>query len=297
MPLELLLWGIWTRRWRVVLATLLLYGALAGILFQMPRRHVAQAVVAPAETTSIATSTLLSPVPLFGGGLLDDRPTGNFAVYLDALRAPEAAAMLARDTGLLEHLAARRAAPPFGWLRQQLGLRMEADLDDAQDWLDRNFAATQNIATVTVTLTLAHPDRAAALDALQRLHALAEAKVRGDLADLARRRIAAIEARLAVERDLYLRNALYELLGQQQRGALVVAADEAVAARLVSAPMVEQRPSLPNRPLLLLLFAVAAPLAVLAGTMTVVLVQGTTAPLPQPPPLPLDLALPPMGAE
>lgn len=295
MPLDLLLRGVWDRRWRVVLATLLVYAALAGILFQVPRRHVAQAVVAPAETTSIATSTLLSPVPLFGGGLLDDRPTGNFAVYLDALRSPEAAAMLARDTGLLAHLTARRAGPPFGWLRQALGLRIEADLDDAQDWLERNFAATQNIATVTVTLTLAHPDRAAALDALRRLHALAEAKVRGDLGDLARRRIAAIEARLAVERDLYLRNALYELLGQQQRGALVVAADEAVAARLVSAPMVELRPSLPNRPLLLLLLAVAAPLAVLAGCMAVVLARAGRASPPRP--LPLGLAVPQMGGD
>src|SRR3954469_5785 len=109
-----------------------------------------------------------------------------------------------------------------------------------------------------------------------------------------RRRIAAIEARLAVERDVYLRNALYDLLGQQQRGALVVAADEAVAARLVSAPMVEQRPSLPNRPLLLLLFAVAAPLAVLAATMAVVLVRGTAA--ARPGRLPLGLGLPQVGA-
>lgn len=295
MPLDLLLRGVWARRWRVVLATLLLYAALAGILFQMPRRHVAQAVVAPAETTSIATSTLLSPVPLFGGGLLDDRSVGNFAVYLDALRSPEAAAMLARDTGLLAQLTERRAGPPFGWLRQRLGLRMEADLDDALDWLDRNFAAIQNIATVTVTLTLAHADRAAALDALRRLHALAEAKVRGDLAEVARRRIAAIEARLAVERDLYLRNALYELLGQQQRGALVVEADEAVAARIVSAPMVEQRPSLPNRPLLLLLLALVAPLAVLAGTLALVLLRGAPALRPQA--RPPGLALPRVAAE
>ncbi|WP_431271445.1 hypothetical protein [Dankookia sp. P2] len=171
---------------------------------------------------------------------------------------------------------------------------MEADLDDAQDWLERNFAATQNIATVTVTLTLAHADRAAALEALQRLHALAEAKVRGDLADLARRRIAAIEARLAAEHDLYLRNALYDLLGQQQRSALVVAADEAVAARLVSAPMVEQRPSLPNRPLLLLLLALAAPLAVLAATLALVLARVAAA-RPRPPRY--GLALPQMGAE
>ena len=74
--------------------------------------------MAPAETTGIAASALLSPAPLLGGGgLLDTRPGGNFAVYLDALRAPEAAAMLARDTGLLAFLTARRAAGPPGAAR------------------------------------------------------------------------------------------------------------------------------------------------------------------------------------
>ncbi|RAI60963.1 hypothetical protein [Roseicella frigidaeris] len=275
-----------------MLAALLLFALLVAALWQMPQRYVAQAIVAPAETTSIATSTLLSPMPLLGGGLLDDRPSGNFAVYLDALRSPEAAAMLARDTGLLQHLDGLRTAWPLGPLRRALGLRIEADLDDVQAWLEQNFAATQNIATVTFTLTLAHRDRAAALDALQRLHALAEAKVREDLGALARRRIAAIEARLAAEGDLYLRNALYDLLGQQQRSALVVAADEAVAARIVSAPMVELRPSLPNRTLLVLLFALLAPMVSLTGILALVLLRPDRSG-----PRGLGQAMPAVGAE
>ncbi|TCZ66088.1 hypothetical protein [Roseicella aquatilis] len=295
MSLDQLLRDLWRCRWRVAVAALLLYAALAGILLSLPRRYLAQAIVAPAETTGIATSTLLSPVPLLSGGLLDDRPTGNFAVYLDALRAPEAAAMLARDTGLLAHLTQRRQAGPLGPLRRALGLRIEADLDDAQTWLEENLVATRNIATVTVTLTLAHRDRAAALDMLRRLHALAEAKVRADLAELARRRSVALEARLAEERDLFLRNALYELLAQQQRGALVVAADEAVAARVVSAPMVELRPSLPNRSLLLLLFAVVAPLVALLGAAALALLRGAAR--PQPVPRAPGLAVPTLGAE
>lgn len=275
MPLEELLRGVLDRRWRVALAALLVFALGAALILSWPRSYVAQAVVAPAETTSIATSTLLSPVPMLSGSLLDTRPSGNFAVYLDALRSPEAAAMLAREAGLLEHLTALRGAGPLGALRRALGLRIEADLDDAQSWLERRLGVTQGVATVTFTLTLAHRDREAALDALARLHAFAEAKVRADLAGMARRRIAAIEARLAAERDLYLRNVLYDLLGQQQRAALVVAADEAVAARLVSAPMVEIRPSLPNRPLLLLLLAVAAPFAALVWAAGAVLLAGS----------------------
>jgi hypothetical protein len=258
VPLEDLLRTLWRRRERVALLAAILFALGAAPILLWPRAYVAQAVVAPAETTGIAASALLSPAPLIGGGgagLLDTRPGGNFAVYLDALRAPEAAAMLARDTDLLAFLGARRAAGPLGALRRALGLRVAADEDDALTWLERHLAATQGVATVTFTLSLAHPDRDAARDMLERLHAHAEAKVRADIGGVAARRIAAIGARLAAERDVFVRNQLYDLLGQQQRAAVVVAADEAVAARMVSAPAVELRPSVPNRPLLLALLA------------------------------------------
>lgn len=271
MPVEALLRDLWSHRGRVLLVAFAFLAAGIAVVVALPRQYVAQAVVAPAETTSLATSTLLSPSPLVASGLLDSRPTGNFAVYLDALSAPEAAAMLAAETPLLEYLERLRAAGPMGWIRRTLGLRMTADVDDALSWLERSISVTQGVATVTFTITLAHRDRDAALDALRRLHALAEAKVRADLAGMARRRIVAIEARLGTERDLFLRNALYELLGQQQRAALVVAADEAVAARMVSSPMVELRPSVPNRPVLLLLLLVIAPLTALSIEAAVVL--------------------------
>ena len=274
MPLDDLLRGIWRRRWPVVLVTALILGSGAALILAWPRHYVAQAMVAPAETSGVATSTLMSPSPLLQGGLLDSRPSGNFGIYLDALRAPEAAAMLAREAGLLAYLTDLRGAGPMGALRRYFDWRIEADLDDAETWLAQRFAATQGIATTTVTLTLEHRDRATALDMLRRLHALAEERVRSGLLGQARQRMAAIEARLAAEPDQFQRSALYELLAAQQRIALVVAADEAVAARMVSAPMVEIRPSLPNRPLLLLLLAVAAPLASLLGAACLVLLRG-----------------------
>src|SRR5690242_14820296 len=137
MPLDELLRGVWRRRWRVAFGAVLLVALGTAAILTWPRSYVAQAVVAPAETTSMATSSLISPVPLLSGGLLDPRPGGNFAIYLDALRSPEAAAMLARETGLLAYLTALRAAGPMGAVRRALGFRIEADLDDAQDWLER----------------------------------------------------------------------------------------------------------------------------------------------------------------
>ena len=68
---------------------------------------------------------------------------------------------------------------------------------------------------------------------------------------------------------------MFELLAQQQRAALVVAADEAAAARLVSLPMVEIRPSVPNRPLLLLLLALVIPGAVILAVTCRILLRGT----------------------
>jgi hypothetical protein len=278
MPLDLLLRCVWRARRAVLLATLALWAGGGALVLAWPRAHVAQAVVAPAETTAMAVSSLLSPAPFAAGGLLDPRPTGNFAVYLGALRSAEAARMLARDTDVLAHLTALRAAGAAGWLRRTLGLRVEADLDDVQAWLEQNLAVTQSLASVTWSLALAHRDRGAALDALARLHAFAEAKVRGDLAEVARRRVAALERRLAEESDLFLRQGLYDLLAQQQRAGLVVAADESVAARLVSAPAVELRPSLPNRPLLLGLLLLAAPMAALGAAACLALLRGGDAP-------------------
>lgn len=294
MPLPLIVAALWRMRAGLAIALLAVWGLGGALILAAPRAHVARAVVAPAETTSFAVSSLLSPAPFAPGGLLDTRPTGNFAVYLGALRSTEAAAMLARETRLPEAIAADRAAGLLAPLRALLGEARAADADDVLDWLSRGLAATQSLASVTWTIEVAHRDRDLALEVLQRLHGFAEAKVRADLADQAARRVAALERRLARESDIFLRNSLYELLAQQQRAGLVVAADEAVAARLVSAPAAEARPSLPNRPLLLALLAVAGPLAVLLAGVALVLLRearGFASPLriePMPPPGPAE---------
>ena len=274
MPLDVLLRGLWRLKLWLAALAILLVAAGATLVLSWPRAYLAQAVIAPAETTGLAISTLISASALSPGSLLDTRPSGNFAIYLAALRSPEAAAMLARDTQLMPALSARRAEGPAGWLRDTLGLRMEPDQDDAEGWLERSLAVTQSLASVTWTLEVSLPDRLLAQEVLARLHAFAEAKVRGDLQELVTRRVKVLESRLATERDIYLRTPIFELLAQHQRAAMVLAADEAVAARLVSGPGVELKPSVPNRPLLLVLLLVAAPMACLFGGACVVLLRG-----------------------
>jgi hypothetical protein len=236
-------------------------GGAAAILL-WPRGHVARTQVAPAETTAFAISALLSPQALSQSQ--DARPGGNFAIYLAALRSPEAARMLTTETPLLQALERARQDSPLAGLRASLGLNRTLDADDVLAWLERYLSVSQNLGSITWSLEL---------QALISLHRFAEAKVRADLADQAARRVAALEARLSGESDLFLRNSLYDLLAQQQRAGLVVAADEAVAARLIAAPMVEARASRPNRPLLLGLWLLVVPVAVLMGAAGLILAR------------------------
>jgi hypothetical protein len=273
MPLPLLLMGLWAWRARLALILLLLWVSGAAAILLWPRGHVARAQVAPAETTAFAISSLLSSHPLALGQGLDTRPSGNFAIYLAALRSPEAARMLTTETPLLQALERTRQNAPLAGVRSWLDLNRTLDADDVLAWLERYLAVSQNLGSITWSLELAHPDPALALQALITLHQYAEAKVRADLADQAARRVSALEARLQGESDVFLRNSLYDLLAQQQRAAMVVAADEAVAARLIAAPMVEARPSRPNRPLLLGLWLLVVPLAILMGAAGLMLTR------------------------
>jgi len=273
MPLPLLLLGLWAWRARLALILLLLWVGGAAAILLWPRGHVARAQVAPAETTSFAVSALLSPQALSQSQIQDTRPGGNFAIYLAALRSPEAARMLTTETALLQEMERARQDSPLAGLRASLGLNRTLDADDVLAWLERYMSVSQNLGSITWSLELTHADPGLALQALISLHNYAEAKVRADLADQAARRVAALEARLSGESDVFLRNSLYDLLAQQQRAGLVVAADEAVAARLIAAPMVEARASRPNRPLLLGLWLLVVPLAVLLGAAGLMLTR------------------------
>jgi hypothetical protein len=168
--------------------------------------------------------------------------------------------MLAAQTPILAQMTERRGSGLPGRLRRLFDLRIAADADDVQNYLENALSPTQDGGTVSWTVELPWYDRLLALDMLERLHRFGEAKVRADLANMARRRITLLQASIATERDAFARNTLYDLLAQHERAALVMLADEAVAARLVSAPMVELRASVPNRPLLLVLLAVVVPI-------------------------------------
>jgi hypothetical protein len=284
MPLDLLLSGLWRARLRIALGAALLFTLGAYAVLAIPQRYVARAQVAPLETTNIATSTLLSPGPLFQAGLLDNKPAGNFAIYLGTIRSREAAAMLLADTrlgpALLERMQASLPGRTVRGIQCLLGKCIEprVTIDTAMGWLERNIAVGQSLTNITWTIEAQHQDRELALDILRRLHTFAEDKVRSELAEMLNRRVAILKRRADAEPDGFLRNTLYELIAQQQRAQMVVEADQAVAALLVSRPDVETEPSQPNRALLLVLLLPGS-LIVAGGLATVLLVLRGPAPL------------------
>lgn len=284
MPLDLLLQGLWRRKGTILLAWIALLLAGATLVLMLPQRYVARATIAPLETTNIATSTLLSTGPLFQAGLLDNKPSGNFAIYLGALRSREAAAMLLHDTSLGADLLERMRESIPGQVVRTIACRgfdvcrePEVTLDTATGWLERNLAVGQSPVNITWSVEVQHRDRALALDMLRRLHVFAEDKVRGELREMLERRLEVLQRRADAEPDGFLRNTLYELIAQQQRARMVVEADQAVAALLVSRPDVEIEPSQPNRPLLLILLVPATLMLCVGAAAAILLLRGPAA--------------------
>jgi len=277
-PGRLLLGRLWAARLPILLTWLLLLGLGAGAVLLWPRAYVAQAIVAPQDSTNISTTSILSPVPMFQTGLLDTRPSGNFAIYLGALRSREAALDLLQHTALRQALEDQARRGVVGWLRRRGVLdEPKVTADDAADWIERRTSTTQSLVNITWTLEVRSEDRALALEVLRRLHTLAEARARADLANLVGARLSHLNARLVTEQDQYVRAILYDLVGQQSRFAMVLAADQAVAARLVSDPWVEDEPSLPNRPVLLVLLCPSLAFAVLGAAAAILAMR------PEPP--------------
>ncbi len=239
--------------------TLSLWAVFVAIIVLVPQSYRAQALIVPAETTGIAASSLLAPLASVSPPLLDQKPSGNFAVYLGALRAREMAIAVRRETWLEAALEVEKSQ---SWTQKILRLfgftpRLFDD-DEILSWLENNSSATPLPNSIIWRLEVRHRDPALALAILQTLHATAEARVRDEMAAMVARRISWLSERATSEQDQIIRNTLYDMLGQAYRHSLILAADNAVAARIVSAPSVEDRPSIPNRISLAAFSAVAS---------------------------------------
>lgn len=230
------------------MGTTITWATICVVIFSIPQSYRAQALVVPAETTGIAASSLLTPLAPIYSSVLDSKPTGNFAVYLGALRAREMASALRSQTSLPEVLQLESLLTSIKRLIPSLEIGAEAvDDDEIMRWLEANTSATPQPNSIIWQIEVRHRDPTLALSVLKTVHATAEARVRDEMASMVARRIAWLQDRAASETDQAIRTTLYEMLAQAYRHSAILAADDAVAARIVSAPAVEDRPSVPNR--------------------------------------------------
>lgn len=202
----------------------------------------------PAETTAISVSSLLSPFPFAPQNMLDPKPTGNFAVYLAALRAREAANVLLNYSQLPNALYTKQKQNFFLKFAETIGLiDLQINEDNVLKWLERNTSITLHPSNTVWIIEVRHQNPKVALEILTLIHQTAERRVREEMENMVARRISWLNERVAAEPDSTIRSTLYDLIGQAQKHAAILASDSAIAARLVSAPAVENQPSHPNR--------------------------------------------------
>ncbi len=267
--------------WRLVVLLAVTTTLLAAVVLRgLPSEHTAQMVVGPIARTGAsamgarAVAAGRSDMPLsvleFGNG---DETLSDFSRFIELLSSPTIAARLMIEPGILPHLfperwdqATARWHTPGGvggWLRAAvLGLAgredwSEPDADIVSRQL-RRMVVVQSLGTNPMRrLSYRDSDRAFAVILLQRLTSLADSHLREEAARRANAEIGFIRARLAAVQSADSRRALVELLGDQERVAMMIGVDLPFAADPIEPPTASAQADWPN-PLIILPLAAAA---------------------------------------
>ncbi|PWC39641.1 hypothetical protein [Azospirillum sp. TSO35-2] len=205
-----------------------------------------------------------------------DESLSDYARYLELFGAGPVAEALQRDPAVLRALFPDRWDAEAGRWRPPPGLpamvkRALLALVGRGDWTEpdgeRVARALRDRLVVDMLrsgpmrrITLRHADRATALDLLGRVAAATDAHLRAEAARRSAAQIAHIKTRLSAVMAAEHRQALSELLLDQERVAMMIGVDLPFAADLIQPPTAASLPDWPNP-------AVVVPLAGLAGLL------------------------------
>jgi hypothetical protein len=273
------------RRWWLPVAGML--AALLITLVWLNRTdyvYTAQLRVYAAPSTSGASK----PTPLGGLASLAGLTTGAaeavtpFRFYLDGLASPAIAQRLAADPKLLRQMFPaewdaqtggwRRPPSLLGSLRRGFGAVLglpelgwtPPGPERVQEFIATNVGVRQSVRTPLVALTYDSPDPVFAVAFLQRLHQETDAYVREQQIVRTRANIAYLAERLQAVTITDQRAALLFQLTEQERQAMLTAADTAYAAEPFDDVTVSTDPT---RPKVVPLLAGAALAGLLLGTV------------------------------
>lgn len=258
-------------------------GALAlavAALWVVTPVYTAAMVIGP--TARIGSAAMGARVPTLNGrdsaGVAEpgagDESLSDFARYLELFGSGPVADRLAADPAILRALFAERWDVEAGRWRPPSGLlatvkRALLAMVGREDWVepdgDRVARALRDRLVVDMLrsgpmrrITFRHSDRATALELLGRIAAATDAHLRSEAARRSAAQIAHIKLRLGAVTVAEHRQALSDLLLDQERVAMMIGVDLPFAADMIQPPTAAALPDWPNP-------AVVIPLAGLVG--------------------------------
>jgi hypothetical protein len=266
------------RWWLMPLMVLVLW---AGIFIKLNRDvpfwlAEIQMFAAPTAAGVAPTRGLAGLAAQAGGGLAaiagslgGSEAAPPFRFFLDGLSTPQVAAVLAQDQDIMRTVFAaewdkearewRAPQTTVGSLRKGLfglfGLPAFAwtppDAARLQTYIADNVKVQRSVKSPLVTLTHEHWDRAFAAAFLNRLVVVADTQLRAANAARTAANIRYLTARLAVTPQVEAREALVQSLSEEERSAMLAAANLPYAAEPFAPATVGRWPTRP-RPLPLL---------------------------------------------
>jgi hypothetical protein len=228
-----------------------------------PRRGIAGLAAQAGGTLGALAGSL-------GGSFGSSESAPPFTFFLDGLSNPQVAAELAKDPVLMQKVfapewdkdAQQWREPPRGLLSTiknglytVLGLPAfkwsPPDAARLQTYIDGNVQIRRSVKSPLVTLTHEHWDRDFAARFLDRLVAAADDDLRATSSARTTANINYLMARLALTPQSEAREALINALGEEERAAMLIAAELPYAAEPFAPASVGRWPTRP-RPLPLL---------------------------------------------
>jgi len=267
--------------WRWLLGGLVGGVALAvSALWLVTPAYTAAMVIGP--TARVGSAAMGARVPTLNGrdstGVAEpgagDESLSDFARYLELFGSGPVADRLASDPAILRALFAERWDAETGRWRPPPGLlptikRAMLAMVGREDWVepdgDRLSRTLRDRLVVDMLrsgpmrrITFRHADRAAAVELLGRIAAATDAHLRGEAARRSAAQIAHIKLRLGAVTVAEHRQALSDLLLDQERIAMMIGVELPFAADMIQPPTAATLPDWPNP-------AVVIPLAGLVG--------------------------------
>lgn len=124
-------------------------------------------------------------------------------------------------------------------------------------WLQDNVRTEPVGETRLKRIAILHPDRDFAVYLLQRLYALSDGIIRGEMEDRTEKRIAYLKTTLDRTSHPEHRRILTQLLMDQEQISMILAVNEPFAASVAEPPSSSPRPWWPRRPVVLAIFTLA----------------------------------------